>query len=248
MTDSWKKAYSRLIRTIMDMGYPEEFGKMIASSLGSENTMNRMINYLIKAKPETPEEIADEMLAIDSDRNRWKEKKQSEEAAQRYYQLRRNGFETMDEDLTRSFTHGTIKLYTDCHWQLLSLKAAAFYCIDKIQREDSAGNIDLPEIDINIHYITADPDISASHSVLSEFFLFTAAFEIQGRSIETPTPLAELSRKLLKSSVQLREAAVQLILPFFRQQSRGNRHLRPGIYAVVKSRKGIERHKYLCSQ
>lgn len=98
MTDSWKKSYSRLIRTIMDMGYPEEFGKMIASSLGSENTMNRMINYLIKAKPETPEEIADEMLAIDSDRNRWKGKKQSEEAAQRYYQLRRNGFETMDED------------------------------------------------------------------------------------------------------------------------------------------------------
>lgn len=90
MTDSWKKAYAELIHTITDMGYPEDFGKMIASSLGSENTMKRMTGYLLKAAPETPEEIVDEMLAIDSDRNRWKEKKESEEASRKYYEFRRS--------------------------------------------------------------------------------------------------------------------------------------------------------------
>ena len=92
MTDNWKKAYWELINTSVEMGYPEDFGKMIAGSLGSENTMNRMINYLKKARPGSPEEIADEMLAIDSDRKRWIEKRESERASQRYYEIRRGCF------------------------------------------------------------------------------------------------------------------------------------------------------------
>ena len=67
--ESWKAAYKELIDTITRMGYPEEFGKAIAKNL---------------ARPRSAEEIADEMLAIMSDRERWIRKKEAEEANARY--------------------------------------------------------------------------------------------------------------------------------------------------------------------
>ncbi len=81
---SWARAYRDLIEKISAMGYPEEFGKAIARNLGSENTMRRMTAYLYSAKPRSAEEIADEMLAIMSDRDRWIEKKEAEEANAKY--------------------------------------------------------------------------------------------------------------------------------------------------------------------
>ena len=55
-SESWKAAYSDLINTIVRMGYPEEFGKLIAKNLGSEKTMQRMTSYLNYAKPRSAEE------------------------------------------------------------------------------------------------------------------------------------------------------------------------------------------------
>ena len=69
-SESWRSTYRELIETIVHMGYPEEFGKAIAKNLGSEKTMRRMTAYLYSAKPRSAEEIADEMLAIMSDRER----------------------------------------------------------------------------------------------------------------------------------------------------------------------------------
>ncbi len=85
--ESWKAAYRDLIAAIVRMGYPEEFGKAIAKNLGSEKTMRRMTAYLKNAKPRSAEEIADEMLAIMSDRERWIEKKESERANARYNEM-----------------------------------------------------------------------------------------------------------------------------------------------------------------
>ena len=85
--ESWKAAYRDLIGTVAQMGYPEEFGKVIAKNLGSEKTMRRMTAYLKNAKPHSAEEIADEMLAIMSDREQWIAKKEAEEANARYTQL-----------------------------------------------------------------------------------------------------------------------------------------------------------------
>ena len=85
--ESWKAAYRELIGTIVRMGYPEEFGKLIARNLGSEKTMRRMTAYLHSAKPRSAEEIADEMLAIMSDRERWIQKKETEAANARYNEL-----------------------------------------------------------------------------------------------------------------------------------------------------------------
>ena len=91
--ESWKAAYRELIETIVHMGYPEEFGKVIAKNLGSEKTMRRMTAYLYSAKPRSAEEIADEMLAIMSDRERWIAKKEAEEANARYNEILNNGLE-----------------------------------------------------------------------------------------------------------------------------------------------------------
>ena len=91
--ESWKAAYTELISRIVRMGYPEEFGKAIARNLGSEKTMRRMSAYLANAKPRSAEEIADEMLAIMSDRERWIQKKESEQANARYNQILNEGLE-----------------------------------------------------------------------------------------------------------------------------------------------------------
>ena len=92
-SESWKAAYRELIETIVRLGYPEEFGKAVASNLGSEKTMHRMSAYLRSAKPRSAEEIADEMLAIMSDRERWIAKKEAEEANARYNDILNNGLE-----------------------------------------------------------------------------------------------------------------------------------------------------------
>lgn len=80
-------AYNNLIRTITRMGYPEEFGIAIARNLGSEKMMTRMTAYLDHARPRSAEEIADEMLAIMEDRDRWIKKKEAEYYNSKYNEM-----------------------------------------------------------------------------------------------------------------------------------------------------------------
>ena len=84
-----------LIRETVRLGYPAEFGKAIAIGLGTESTMRRMIGYLKSAAPGSMEEIADEMMAILADRDKWMEKKKSEYYNQKYNLFLREG---LDED------------------------------------------------------------------------------------------------------------------------------------------------------
>lgn len=73
-------AHADLIAAIEELGYPGEFGEVIASQLGGEWSMRRMTSYLRGADPHSPEEIADEMLAILQMRERYVEQKISEHA------------------------------------------------------------------------------------------------------------------------------------------------------------------------
>ena len=77
-----------LIETIVRMGYPEEFGAAVADNLRTEKTMGRMIGYLRHARPRSMEEIADEMLAIMEDRERWIQKKSAEYYNMKYNEMR----------------------------------------------------------------------------------------------------------------------------------------------------------------
>ncbi|MBQ1749998.1 MAG: hypothetical protein II044_06800 [Lachnospiraceae bacterium] len=84
---SLERATEDLIQTLRKMGYPESFGLLIATNLRTEKMIGRMIGYLKNAKPQSDAEIADEMLAIMDDRDRWTQKKMSE-----YYNSKYNEY------------------------------------------------------------------------------------------------------------------------------------------------------------
>lgn len=94
MTDNqreWQRARDELVREIKALGFPEELGIGIAKQMGSPKAMNRMIGYLYNVRPQRAELIVDEMLAICSDIERWREKKASEEANARINDIINNG-------------------------------------------------------------------------------------------------------------------------------------------------------------
>lgn len=80
-------AVNTLVRTISSMGYPEEFGYVIAENLRTEKMITRMTAYLRKARPASAEEIADEMLAIMEQREQWINKKKAEYYNRKYNEL-----------------------------------------------------------------------------------------------------------------------------------------------------------------
>lgn len=69
---------NQIISLVKQKGYPEEFGLLIAQELGTEKQMSRMIGYLLSVKQTSMEDIADEMLAIKSDFNSYRQKKINE--------------------------------------------------------------------------------------------------------------------------------------------------------------------------
>ena len=90
-------AVDALVRTISSMGYPEEFGYVIAENLRTEKMITRMTAYLRKAKPTSAEEIADEMLAIMEQREQWINKKKAEYYNRKYNELLWYGIGEEDE-------------------------------------------------------------------------------------------------------------------------------------------------------
>ncbi len=88
----WQKAKEKLVLAILDLGFPEELGVQIAKQLGSPKAMHRMTVYLLNVRPKSAELVVDEMLAICSDIERWREKKASEEAGAKYNEILNYGF------------------------------------------------------------------------------------------------------------------------------------------------------------
>ena len=88
----WTRARNDLLSAMERLGFPEELGIEIAKTLGSPKAIDRMTAYLYNAQPESVEIVVDEMLAIRSEIDAWREKKASEEASAKYYTMMRNGF------------------------------------------------------------------------------------------------------------------------------------------------------------
>ena len=93
-----EKICRELVESIVRMGYPESFGESIAENLRTEKTMSRMIGYLRHARPKSAEEIADEMLAIMDDRERWIQKKSAQFYNSRYNEILNYGLEGDEEE------------------------------------------------------------------------------------------------------------------------------------------------------
>ena len=95
----WSRTRDELVRAVESLGFPAELGEAIAKHLGSPKAIDRMISYLRYVKPKTEELVVDEMLAIRSEIDAWKEKKASEEANARYNEMLYYGLSGDEEEL-----------------------------------------------------------------------------------------------------------------------------------------------------
>ena len=90
-TTEWQYARDDLIIAVRSLGYPDELGNEIVKNLGSPKAMRRMTSYIYQAKPNSIEDVVDEMLAIKSEIDAWRQKKDSLEANARYNDMLMNG-------------------------------------------------------------------------------------------------------------------------------------------------------------
>ena len=81
---AWSCARNRLARSAAALGYPEEFADLLAGELGSPKAIDRMASYLVLVRPGSLELIVDEMLAILSEIEAWREKKENRTAQADY--------------------------------------------------------------------------------------------------------------------------------------------------------------------
>lgn len=64
----------QLYEVMKRMGYPPEFCAVVSGELRTDFTAGRMLGYLSHYKKPSFEEIADEMLAILADRDKYRDK------------------------------------------------------------------------------------------------------------------------------------------------------------------------------
>ena len=79
-----------LYKMMLRKGYPEAFCSLIATEMSTDFTADRMISYIGRNEKRPLEEVADEMLAILSDRDRIRDKHINEHAQARINDLYRN--------------------------------------------------------------------------------------------------------------------------------------------------------------
>lgn len=92
----WSRARNELISAVTSLGFPKELGEEIAVNLGGTKAMTRMTAYIGYVKPRSAEILVDEMLAIKSDIDNWRKKKESLEANAVYNEMLEHGFDDND--------------------------------------------------------------------------------------------------------------------------------------------------------
>ena len=78
------RARDQLAKAVAELGYPEEFAGLLARHLKIPKAIDRLTSYLYLARPESVEMIVDEMFAICSEIETWREKKEFREAHEGY--------------------------------------------------------------------------------------------------------------------------------------------------------------------
>ncbi|MDO4977531.1 MAG: hypothetical protein Q4E53_09745 [Eubacteriales bacterium] len=87
-----------LYHLLLQRGYPEVFCYQISQELNTDFTAKRMIGYLSHYKKLPMEDVADEMLAILSDRSAIIQKKEMEYYQSKINEMYRYGLEVDDEE------------------------------------------------------------------------------------------------------------------------------------------------------
>jgi len=92
--EQWTRSRDALVGAVTGLGFPAELGDAAAKHLGSPKAMDRMTAYLQNVQPDRAEDIVDEMLAIRSEIDAWKEKKASQQASGTINAVLRYGLES----------------------------------------------------------------------------------------------------------------------------------------------------------
>lgn len=79
-----------LYKLMIRKGYPAEFARIISAEMSTDFTADRMIAYIGRNNLRPLDEVADEMLAIQSDRDRIRDKHIAEHAQSKINELYRN--------------------------------------------------------------------------------------------------------------------------------------------------------------
>ena len=96
MNEHSQKVYN----VMLYLGYPESFALLIAREMSTEYTAGRIIAYFGRAGKPPLEEVADEMLAIQADRDKFVDKhinQHAQEVINRVYAERRSGDDEEEE-------------------------------------------------------------------------------------------------------------------------------------------------------
>ena len=93
---TWARTKNELVAAVAQLGFPRELGEQIAKQLGSPKAMDRMLAYIYNVKPHSAELLVDEMLAICSDIDNWRDKKESLAANAKINEVLNCGFDTED--------------------------------------------------------------------------------------------------------------------------------------------------------
>ena len=92
----WAISKQNLMDQIASLGFPADLGEAVAQNLGSPKAMDRMTSYLKNVRPTKAELVVDEMLAICSEIEAWRERKASQEANAHYNEMRYFGWAEED--------------------------------------------------------------------------------------------------------------------------------------------------------
>jgi hypothetical protein len=95
--EEWLYARDGLVREIVHLGFPAELGQKIAKILGSPGAIERMTMYLQYSGVQSAEMIVDEALAIRSEIDTWRAKKEAQESNAAYNMLLWHGLDDGEE-------------------------------------------------------------------------------------------------------------------------------------------------------
>ena len=96
MDDVWSKSREELVYTVTGLGFPAELGEAMAKQLGSPKAIDRMTDYLNYERPTNVNMVVDDMLAICSEIDAWREKKAGIESNVKYNELLNYGLDDSD--------------------------------------------------------------------------------------------------------------------------------------------------------
>ena len=95
---AWARSRDRLVAAVTALGFHAELAELMAKQLKSPKAIDRMTSYIRQARPTSEEMLVDEMLAICSEIDAWRDRKASLDAQAKYTAMRYYGALGQDED------------------------------------------------------------------------------------------------------------------------------------------------------